>query len=208
VGWTPDHLLTAITLAGGAAAFLIGLLQYRKSQHWKRAEWVAHEMKAFLAAPLVQAALQMIDYPDRQVLLFPEREKIEDRHRAVTDQVVREALRPHDETRRFTDDEIAIRDAFDGLLDGLERWDSYVRTGLIADGDVRPYLDYWAKRILSPDPADGAMERLVALRSYMHLYRFDNATQLLQRLQEPPPPPLHRRLLARPTRPNACPEQR
>ena len=40
----------------------------------------------------------MIDYPDRRVLLYPDREHAEDRYQEVTDQIVRDALRRHDET--------------------------------------------------------------------------------------------------------------
>lgn len=61
-GWTPDDLLKAATLLGAAVAFVIGLIQYRRAQQWKRAEWVAQEMKGVFSDPLVQAALTMIDW--------------------------------------------------------------------------------------------------------------------------------------------------
>ena len=47
-GWTVENLLKAVALVGAAVAFVVSLLQYRKAQQWKRAEWVAREMKAFL----------------------------------------------------------------------------------------------------------------------------------------------------------------
>ena len=141
-GWTVDNVLKALALAGAVGAFVVSLLQYRKTQQWKRAEWVAQEMKTFLAEPMVQAALQMTDYPDRRILLFPHQEKVEDRYVDVTDDLVKEALRPYDERKPFSKIDVTIRDAFDSFLDGLERLNSYVGTRLIVDDDVRPYLAY------------------------------------------------------------------
>ena len=187
-GWTVENLLKAVALVGAAVAFVVSLLQYRKAQQWKRAEWVAREMKAFLDAPLTQAALHMIDYPDRRVLLYPDREHAEDRYQEVTDQIVRDALRRHDETRPFTDAEVAIRDAVDSFLDGLERLDSYVQARLVSDRDVQPYVGYWAARIVCPDPTDGTTDRLLALRQYMALYNFHRAAALLARVKTPPAP--------------------
>jgi hypothetical protein len=43
--WKPEDLLKAVALLGAAIAFGIGLFQYRRAQQWKRAEWVAQEMK-------------------------------------------------------------------------------------------------------------------------------------------------------------------
>ena len=49
--WKPEDLLKAIALVGAAIAFAIGLAQYRRAQQWKRAEWVAQEMKQLLFGP-------------------------------------------------------------------------------------------------------------------------------------------------------------
>jgi hypothetical protein len=60
--WVADDLLKAIALVGAAVAFVIGVLQYRIGQRWKRAEWVAQEMKGLFDDPLVKSALFMIDW--------------------------------------------------------------------------------------------------------------------------------------------------
>ena len=67
--WTPDDLLKAIALVGAAGAFVVGLFQYRRAQQWKRAEWVAQEMKTLFADSLVQAVSLMIDWGARPVQL-------------------------------------------------------------------------------------------------------------------------------------------
>jgi hypothetical protein len=43
-----SNWIEILKLLGAAAAFWIGLNQYRKSEAWKRLEFVAAEMKAFL----------------------------------------------------------------------------------------------------------------------------------------------------------------
>ena len=58
----PEDQVKVVAFLGAAVAFLIGLLQYRKAQRWKRSEWLATEMQAFFADPVVKAALYMIDW--------------------------------------------------------------------------------------------------------------------------------------------------
>ena len=70
--WKPDDLLKALALFGATLAFAIGLMQYRRAQHWKRAEWVAQEMKSFLGDPIVQAVFLMIDWGSRRIALYPD----------------------------------------------------------------------------------------------------------------------------------------
>jgi hypothetical protein len=84
--WKPEDLLKAIALVGAAIAFAIGLVQYRRAQQWKRAEWVAQEMKQLFSDPIVQAALMMIDWGSRQILLYPDRENIEERFVPLTNE--------------------------------------------------------------------------------------------------------------------------
>ena len=184
--WSVDNALTLIGLLGGVTAFGIGLRQYRKAQHWKRAEWVAQEMKGFLGDHSVQVSLQIIDWGARRVCLFPDRERIEERYAVVTDDSVAKALRQHDDKSRFTEDEVAIRDAVDRFLDGIERFESYVTAGLIEDRDLRPYLHYWAYHISASQPGDRRVDRLVQLKQYADYYGFSGARSLLSRLGADP----------------------
>jgi hypothetical protein len=46
---TPENQLKMAALLGASAAFMVGLIQYRKAQRWKRMEWVAKEMDVFFA---------------------------------------------------------------------------------------------------------------------------------------------------------------
>src|SRR6185295_20218314 len=114
-----DDLLKALALLGAAIAFGSGLFQYRRAQQWKRAEWVAQEMKLLFGDPRVQAALLMIDWGSRRIPLYPDRENVSDRYVLLTNDTVARALMLHSERPEgFSDLEADIREAFDRALDG------------------------------------------------------------------------------------------
>src|SRR5689334_5323393 len=91
--WDIQNTLTAIGLAGAALTFAAGLMQYQKAQRWKRAEWVAQEMKSLLQDPMVVAALQMIDYGHERKIRLGGPNDAPD---TVSDRVVAKALREYD----------------------------------------------------------------------------------------------------------------
>src|SRR5712691_11440775 len=62
--------LTMGGLLGTGAALIFGYLQYQKADRWKRAEFLAKEMKDFFGDPDVQNVLLMIDWSPRRVNLF------------------------------------------------------------------------------------------------------------------------------------------
>jgi hypothetical protein len=179
--WKPEDLLKAVALLGAAIAFGIGLFQYRRAQQWKRAEWVAQEMKLLFGNLRVQSALLMIDWGSRRIPLYPERENVTDRYVLLTNEMVARALMLHSErSEGFSDLEADIREAFDQLLDGFERFNAYVEAGLVKLSDLRPYLKYWATNILRA--VSSSEHRLVRLRAYMKKYGFDGAYKLLERI--------------------------
>lgn len=183
--WNPEHTLTAVALAGAFGAFVTGLLQYRKAQRWKRAEWVAQEMKQLFGDPVVQAVLLMIDWGKRQIPLYPHREDDSARSVLLGDDDIARALMLHDDRPEgFTDLEADIRGAFDRLLDGWERFQSYVEAGLVTDSDLTPYLRYWAEQICR-EALPGSEDRLIQLRRYMDRYGFGGAHKLLTRIAAP-----------------------
>jgi hypothetical protein len=84
------------------------------------------------------------------------------------------------ELAAFSMEEVAIRDAFDAFLDGLERFASHVETGLLAPLDLRPYLGYWIDDIASPttDASDG--EWACSLLAYIAFYRYTGVQALFR----------------------------
>ena len=185
---TPDHWLKLAALVGAAVAFFVGLAQYRKAQQWRRAEWVAQEMKSLFDDQLVQAAFLMIDWGSRRIPLYPLREKDEDRYILLTNEAVATALMDHHDRRDgFTTVEADIRVAFDRALDGLERFHSYVSTRLVQRKDLAPYLRYWALTLYDPQSPRSPEHRVSRLVQYMGLYGYEGAASLLKQIAEENP---------------------
>lgn len=180
---TPDGQLKAMALLGAIAAFVIGLLQYRKAQRWKRVEWIAKEMDAFFADAKVAIALKMIDWGARRIELYPNRANEGNRFRVVRDADLEKALRRHTkQAEMFTEDEAALRDLFDHFLDRLERIHSFVEAGLLSFKDVRPYLHYWAVQVVSADESDDTVKRIVQLRRFITTYGYSGVQRLFTAL--------------------------
>jgi hypothetical protein len=178
-----EQTIKAVALVGAAIAFVVGLLQYRKAQHWKRAEWVAQEMQAFFSDRRVLAALRMIDWGARRIELYPERDNPAERTIYVRDDELAKALQNHqDRPDGFTEDEATIRDVFDHFLDRLERINSFVETRLVMVSDLRPYLRYWARNILNAREGDPSVDRLVQLRKYIRTYGYSGVEALFARV--------------------------
>jgi hypothetical protein len=181
--WKPDDFLKALVVLGATVAFVVGLIQYRRAQHWKRVEWVAQEMKGLFADPVVQAALQMFEWGSRRIPLYPNRKEDSDRYVLLKNEIVAAALLPHeDRPDGFSDQEAEIRAAFDRLLDGFERFHSYVATGLVELNDLRPYLKYWAVTLCRPRAPRPPEHRLARLTVYMKRYGYDGALALLEQI--------------------------
>lgn len=158
--------------------------QWKKSQAWKAAEFVACEMKALFADPRVSDAMKMIDWWERKYEFSGDE--------SVTSMAVARALRHHtvknsDGKLRFTPVEMGIRDRMDALLDGLQRFSTYEESKLVRVEDLEPYLRYWAEGVLSYSPQDKSPEDVragsVALRyrllSYAQAYGYERAVSLL-----------------------------
>lgn len=172
--------MEAIAFIGAIVVFLTGLIQYRRAQQWKRAEWIAQEFKMILADPLVDAALKMTDWGGRTVRLFPDARDPDAQFCRVESEEVTAALRSHKAGSAFTEKEAAIRDAFDRLLTGWELVANYVETKLAALEDVLPYMEYWGCHLRS----DSEQKRLAQIRSFMGEYGYRKAERLLDNVHD------------------------
>jgi hypothetical protein len=172
-----------------------GLYQYWRAQQWKRAEFVAGEMQSFFSLRDVRKAMLMIDWGRRNVNLLDIESTDPKAWPLVTRRLQSDALLPHPLRKKgstveseavdsdlagFSILEVAIRDAFDAFLDGLERFASHVESGLLAPPDLDPYLGYWIDDIARPtkDKLDG--EWTCSLLAYIAYYRYTGVQALFR----------------------------
>jgi hypothetical protein len=195
-----DHakgIATVVGWVGSVGLFSIAVLTYRRTQQWKKAEFLAAEMKLYFAIPRVQRTLVMLDWGRREIELLEDEPAGKNRV-VVTREMQTFALRPHTlvngtgsdsevDTRSngmagegFTAEETAIRDCYDTFLDGLERFSSYVETKLVDRKALRPYIGYWVDDIASPtnNAADAAW--CAALLTYVSFYRYEGVLRLFE----------------------------
>ena len=189
--WVPVIGLGS-TLFGAGLAFK----GFWRTEQWKRAEFLAREMKEFFASPRVQSALTMIDWSARRVRLL-EATATEDGRVLVTRGMQIRALLPHtlidlaggsdqeasaegpdSELAHFTPAQAAIRDCYDTLLDGLERFSSYMKTDLVTAEELKPYIGYWVHDIaVETDDSEDAAWSAVLL-TYIHFYGYQGVRAL------------------------------
>lgn len=195
-------LIDAATFFGAAIAFFVGLKQYRRGQQWKRAEFLAREMKELFSDVKCNNALMMIDWAEREIplgafLMPPDPTPV-----AVTYQQQSQALRPHtysgsansdceaaqissgssvDGNYQFGGDETRIRDCYDGLLDRLDRIGGHLSRNLVTMDELRPYIGYYINDIAeAPSNTDEAIWG-VSLLTYIIFYHFDGVAQLFSK---------------------------
>jgi hypothetical protein len=186
-----------VGLVGTFSAAALALRTFLRGEQWKRAEFLAKEMKEFLSDKRVQNALLLIDWGTRTIPLLDDSA---DNHGRVlvSRELQTHALLPHTlvgdassdleqsgptqaSTQRFTIIEAAIRDCYDAFLDGLERLSSYTQTGLVDLEQLRPYLQYWIDDIHCPaacDEEDAAWTAV--LLTYIAYYRFSRVQWLFR----------------------------
>jgi hypothetical protein len=136
-------LSEVLQLVGAATAFAIALWQYVRAQSWKRAEFVANEVRAFVSDAAVVKVMTMLDWGSREIELGERGEDGNPKKTLVTYQLVSSALMTHEEHGGFSGKEAAIRDCFDRFLEYLERFEAFIEAGLVRPRDFSPYLHYW-----------------------------------------------------------------
>ena len=192
----PRLIVSILGFGGTITALLFGVFQYRRSERWKRAEFVAKEVKEFESNPVVRNALLMIDWGVRKVNLnFVPNEQF-DNYIEVTREMQRKALMPHpyktiDDSecsgddpegpvRGFTSVQALIRDAYDALLDRLERFGNFVRSGLVSKEEFEPYLIYWLQSMTANEGSKEDRAWRLALLTYISFYRYSGVKHLFK----------------------------
>lgn len=165
-------------IAGGVVVFLIGLCQYRKTQKWKRREFIAAQMKEFEADRKIQLAMTMLDWNERK-LYFPSEAGDKPIALKIDEAILCSALLPHEWTS-YSEDEAKIRDCFDHFLDMLVRLWNFVEAGLISVDELRPYMDYWIELVSGQKPDWHTPEFFALLLNHIQKYGFLRAAKLIR----------------------------
>jgi len=191
----PKTIIAALTLLVGTVGGTVAYLSYRRNEKWKRAEFLAKEMKDFFADERVQQTMTMIDWGARRIRLASP-DSLDGVVVAVNRSLQSRALRPHnilgsdfteaDLTeqpngeffQRYTESEASIRDCYGRFLDGLETFSKYVESDLCEVEALRPFLGYWIAVMQSPETGNAECAWKASLLSYIHFYRYEGVNAL------------------------------
>lgn len=180
-----EFLLKLAAGAGAVVAYVVGLKQYRKSQSWQKATFLATIINEFEANPRILAVKCMLDWDDGKIQLEPnvwfdfENETFCSALRAPTT----------GEEVSFSATEDGIRDDLDVFFDFFEKVESYVSIGLLRFKDLN-YFYYWFEALRSMDTWKN-IECKRALDHFLHTYQFFGVERLLAQYTRtvPVPPP-------------------
>lgn len=194
-------VVSILGFAGTIATILLAIRQYKRAEQWKRAEFVAREVKDFESNPAVRNALSMIDWSTRRVNLAQKQNPTDEDLEFVTRTIQWKALLPHTVKSQswrfkagdselspalhsgplkegFTLTEARIRDSYDLFLDYLQRFSSFVESDLLTVDQLRPYIGYWIDDIASEDGSDSDLAWRCTLLVYIDFYRFRGVQRL------------------------------
>ncbi len=175
---TSNEWIAIFGVVAGLGAFISGLCQYTKAQQWKKAEFVAKEIKEFETEPQINIALQMLDWNSREYILLRESPK----KTFIEDKDLCRALVPHTtKDSGFAPDEVMIRDVFDQLLDSFEKFEHFIQSGLVAYKDFKPYLNYWIEIIGNRDSGRKPKEFYTCLWNYIDFYGYNGVQTFVKR---------------------------
>ena len=139
-----DVVLTLLTLASAGTAFVVGLLQWRRSQAWQRADKLDKFVDKFESNDLLRLAAVGVDWGVRKT-------RFGDRALTVSNEDALPALRNHDEMPdggEFEGEQPTIRDAYDALLAFFQRLEVSIKEKLIDARPAKAYFAYWLEHFL------------------------------------------------------------
>lgn len=163
-----------VAVIGGLIAVLKILYELRENRsqraeelRWKKAQAAKTLSDEMFEHVATNAALVMLDWDGREFEIKPAvRAEIRTREFLT-------ALRTT--STNFSDTEIFVRDAFDGLFYHMGVLEHYISRGLIEFEDVKHPLDYYVVKI--------AAQKRVFVK-YLQVYRFERSARFLQRFDE------------------------
>lgn len=192
---------------GAISAFTFAIFQYRKAEKWRRMQFVADEVRELEADPIIQNALLMIDWGVRKINLFLIPDPKPTEYVKITRDVQWRALLPHPLKHQFPEyqaktrmdiegtsgeirpgrdlgfqvTEARIRDTYDAFLTRLDRFETFIASGLIRAEELRPFIFYWIDALTSTEgPDDDAIWRCTLL-TYIEYYKYTGVNSLFDR---------------------------
>lgn len=190
----PTHVITDLSIkALGVLVALIGaiiaLKEYRTSQNWKKAEFLAKEMKEFFDDFDVKRALWMLDWPKFTIPLS-ESEMINGlKVIEVDNDLLLTSLTYHEDRPKgcmnsyegnYSATETRIRIIFDTFFQKLGTFQKHVDNKLFTYDDLEQYIAYYIKIIADKTNNRKSSQMKDQIMEFIHKYDYKPVEKLLE----------------------------
>jgi hypothetical protein len=139
-----DLLIDVLTLIGAGVAFYFSLHQWKCGQALQKAGKLDEFIAKFESDELLRLAATILDWRERKITC-------RNREVRVCSREVLLALRIHTEIKespQFPGDQMMFRDAYDALLNFLQRLEIAIAGNLVDPIHARKCFGYWIERLL------------------------------------------------------------
>jgi hypothetical protein len=176
-------LFNSIGAVAAVVIFLLALVQYWRSEKWRKTEFIAQLYKDFSNNDACRCAMWMLDGTERTIF-FQEGEAMKPYE--YNFDILHGALRKYSDARPFSAVELHIRDTLDRFFIYLEQFDRAIENRLIHKDEVYPYFGYWIRRL----NGQGDLPERIRLRvlEYMEACDYGEVRRFVERWS-----PAHRR---------------
>ncbi len=133
--------------AVAAGGFTFGVYQYRQGRIEARRQFAARAIEVYLGNADVRAAMQMLDWRARKMILPAGRTKAEgaEEFTVAHSDLDGALVLPYENGGNFSPLEVLLRDTFDRFINELEHLANQEQAGAFRIEDVAPYLAYLAE---------------------------------------------------------------
>jgi hypothetical protein len=169
-------LSSVFSTIGAIAAvvfFVLALVQYWRSEKWKKTEFMAQLYKDFTNNDACRCAMWMLD-GNRRTMMF--RDGGEVKTFEYNFGILQHALRPRTAADPLSPIDLHVRDMLDHFFTHVEQFERAIENRLVRKDEVYPYFGYWIVRLNGasdlPEPIRQQLLEYVDAGNYKDVRRF------------------------------------
>ncbi|MDM1552996.1 MULTISPECIES: hypothetical protein [Chryseobacterium] len=176
-----DLTVKYLTFIVASIVAIKAIIEYRKTQHWKKNEFLAKEIKDFFSDKDVKKVLLILDWNRIDIPLYDNEipDNVE-RSFLFIDEIHLENSLSITSNSEFTDEETIIRKSIDEFLVKLSMFQNYIDNKLITKKDLKPYLDYWINMIGDKHKARKNPIYIEKLWDFIKHYEYNQIVKILK----------------------------
>jgi len=175
-------IVNSISLVVAIVVCIIGYQEYKANQKWKKAEFVAKEIKSFESNSEIQNAMSLLDWNNRHFLIPKEYTNTsKDEVVIITEEIIIKALQSCQNKENYSYACAFVEESFDTFFSYLQRFELYIESGLINFGDIRPYILYWIQVIGDKNNKTISPLYKIHIWKYINKYNFKKIPNLVER---------------------------